>query len=432
VRRRLLLVPLLVLLGVVALTDVAAAQTADRSVTITGTIGGRDITTGKTSEDALPLDPDELIPVRLTLRNQTDQTEEIRYVRLEGKALGLTFLTYDFGARAVLGPHDRTVIETKLDFFDLESQATGFLGTSIRVYDGNGFLIGEQRFVVDVLGKPNSTLGSFALIVFGLAVFSVAVIIVNTIRRRLPSNRFVRGLQFAMAGAAIGVTLSLGVSILRIGFADVDDWVRLVFTPTAIAFILGYLAPGPLQRSIRDYQAEEALEAAAHVAVARSSGVNPVVAEEALRSLQQGPLRLSGGRGTGRNSGRSSGRISSRTSAKTSGQGIGRGTQGNAIVRDRVTGGVPRSSGSQAPADGRSSGSLAPIKGRKTRKQRTSEAKAAKARTSGAQPPVDRTSGPQAPVERTSGPQPPAGDAEPHRLPPDDEGDGNRWTRRRK
>jgi hypothetical protein len=407
--RRIVACTWLALAATGALCGTAGAQTVDRSVSITGTIGDRDIATGKTSEDALPLDPDELIPVHLTLRNETSEEEVIRYVRLEGKALGLTFLTYDFGVRAALGPHDRTVIDTKLDFFDLESQATGFLGTSIRVYDEHGFLIGEQRFVVDVLGRPNSTLGAFAVIVFGLAVFSVSVIIVNTIRRRLPSNRFVRAMQFAMAGAAIGVTLSLGVSILRIGFADVDAWARIVSLPTAIAFALGYIAPGPLQRSIRDYQAEEVLQAAAQVAVARSSGVNPVVAEEALRSLEQGMLRHStGGRNSGRGTGRNSGRVSGRSSGRGTGQGIGRGTAGNAIVRDRM-------SGAQAPVD-RNSGASAPVKGKRARKGRTAP-----------EAPTDRTSGAQAPVERTSGRQAPAED-QPRRLPPDAD---ERWSRRR-
>lgn len=272
----------------------AQAQLPAERLSISGTIGGRDIGAAG-SDSPIPLDPKARIPVELTIRNDGDQEESIRYVRLEGKALGLTFLTYDLGVRAVLRPADRTEVETVLDFFDLESQATGYLGTSIRVYDDDGFLIGEQGFVVDVLGKPNSTLGSFALIVFGLAVFSTAVIVVNTIRRRLPANRFIRGTQFAMAGSAIGITLSLGVSILRIGFADVDEWVRIVLTPTALAFVLGYLAPGPLQRSLRDYQAEEALDVAAHVAVARTSGVNEAVAADVLANIGRPGRRSTSG-----------------------------------------------------------------------------------------------------------------------------------------
>jgi hypothetical protein len=338
--------------ALLALAAPAGAQ-AGSDLTIAGSIDGRDIDTAD-SDDPIELDPEALIPIQVTIRNEGEQEERIRYVRLEGKALGLTFLTYDLGVRAVLGPQDRTEVDTVLDFFDLESQATGYLGTSIRVYDDEGFLIGEKKFVVDVLGRPSSTLGSFAVIVFALAVFSISVIVVNTIRRRLPSNRFVRACQFAMAGSALGITLSLGVSIMRIGFADVDDWVGIVLTPTAIAFAIGYLAPGPLQRSIKDYQAEEVLTAAAQVAVARSTGANPEMAEELLRSLQQGPLRMStGGRGTGRSTGRGTGR---RTGRRT-----GRGTSGSTDLGDRNSGSqVPegRGSGSQAPT-GRNSGSQA-------------------------------------------------------------------------
>ena len=287
VRRAVPYVVLAVLL-VLTVTQMAAGATQadDRGLVITGTIDDHDIATAD-SDEPIPIDPKRRIPVDITIRNVGDQTEDIRYVRLEGKALGLTFLTYDLGVRATLQPNDRTEVVTFLEFFDLESQATGYLGTSLRVYDSDGFVIGERPFVVDVLGRTNSTLGGFAIIVFGLAAFSTAVIVVNTVRRRLPANRFIRAMQFAMAGSAIGVTLSISVSVLRIGFAEVEDWVRIVTTPTAIAFVLGYLAPGPLQRSIRDHQAEEALTAAAQVAVARSSGVNPVVAEEAMRSLQR-------------------------------------------------------------------------------------------------------------------------------------------------
>jgi hypothetical protein len=258
----------------------------DGGLTVEGTIAGRDITEAD-SAHPVPLDPEKQIPVRLTIRNEGDQTEEIRYVRLEGKALGLTFLTYDLGVRATLDPDERTEIETALDFFDLESQATGYLGTSLRIYDPEGHLLAEQGFVVDVLGNASSTLGMFAFIVLGLAAFSVIVLVINTVRRRLPANRFIRGLQFAMSGGAIGVTLSLGVSILRIAFADVEAWVPLVFLPTVIAFVVGYIAPGPLQRSIRDVQTEEALQAVAQVAVARSSGYNTAARSDSFRALQR-------------------------------------------------------------------------------------------------------------------------------------------------
>lgn len=141
-------------------------------------------------------------------------------------------------ARASLAPGEETTFDADLDFFDLD--------------------------------EP-STLGLFAFAVLGIAEFSITVLLLNTLRRRLASNRFVRGLQFAVAGAAVGVTLALGVSILRIGFADAEEWLPLVFLPTVIAFAVGYLAPGPLSLSIRDVREEEAPQALAEEALRRRS-----------------------------------------------------------------------------------------------------------------------------------------------------------------
>ncbi len=271
------LVTLVVLVATVVL--LAGPAAAAESLDIEATIGGRSAADAD-STDPIPIDPSDEIPLQLTITNVGNRTEQIRYVRLEGRALGVTFLTYDVGVRATLRPGESTTVDTALDFFDLDDQATGYLGTSMRVYDSDRRLLGEQTFVVDVRGKATSTMGLFAVVVLAIAIFSVSVLVMNTVRRRLPVNRFVRGLQFAVAGGAIGVTLSLGVSILRIGFADVEAWVPLVFLPTVIAFALGYLAPGPLQQSIREVQEEEALQAVIETTVARVTGTHAAVGGE--------------------------------------------------------------------------------------------------------------------------------------------------------
>jgi hypothetical protein len=268
-RRRLATLGLLLVLLAYPKVPALAASTVE----VEATIGGRDVATADSTEP-IRIEPRRPVPLEVTIRNLSDQVEQIRYVRLEGKALGLTFLTYDLGVRATLQPGEETTVETALDFFDLDRQATGYLGTALRVYDGDRRLLGEQTFVIDVRGKATSTLGLFAVVVVGISIFSVTVLVLNTLRRRLPANRFVRGLQFAIAGASIGVTLALGVSILRVAFADVEAWVPLVFLPTVIGFALGYLAPGPLSRSIRDVQEEQALQAVAEQAVARATGAH--------------------------------------------------------------------------------------------------------------------------------------------------------------
>lgn len=267
-RQRLLTLALLV---VVLLLPQAHARAAD-TIEIEAELAGRDIAAAD-STDPVRIEPREEVPLILTIRNTGPEVERVRYVRLEGKALGLTFLTYDLGIRTTLQPGEETTLETALDFFDLERQATGYLGTSLRVYDTERRLLGSQSFVVDVRGNATSTLGLFAFVVVAIAIFSVTVLVLNTLRRRLPANRFVRGVQFGIAGAAIGVTLSLGVSVLRVAFADVEAWAPLVFLPTVIGFALGYIAPGPLSRSIRDVREEEALQVVAEKAVARASGM---------------------------------------------------------------------------------------------------------------------------------------------------------------
>ena len=266
-RRALLLVLLAIMAIVTAATPAAAAKTLD----VEATIAGRDIATAD-GDSPIELDPTRPVPISITLRNAGTQSEEVRFVRLEGQALGLTFLTYDLGIRTTLEPGEEATVSADLDFFDLDEQATGYLGTVLRVYDPDRLLLGEQAFVLDVQGRTTSTLGLFAFAVMGIAGFSIAVLVLNTLRRRLAPNRFVRGLQFATAGAAVGVTLALGLSILRISFADAEEWVPLVFVPTAIAFVLGYLAPGPLSQSIRDVREEEALQALAEAELRRRSG----------------------------------------------------------------------------------------------------------------------------------------------------------------
>jgi hypothetical protein len=273
VRRR---APALAVVAVtVAAVSLLGAPRADAAgpLVVDASIDGRDLDS-TSSSNPVRMDPREEIPLELEIRNDGDREESIRFIRLEGQALGLTFLTYDLGVRTTLDPGEETTVEAVLDFFDLEDQATGYLGASVRVYDDDRQLLGDESFVMDVRGETTSTLGLFAIAVLAIAILCVTVLVLNTVRRRLPPNRFVRGLQFAVAGAAIGVTLALGVSILRIAFADVEAWVPLVVLPTVIGFAVGYIAPGPLSQSIRDVREEDALQYVAEGAVARASGAH--------------------------------------------------------------------------------------------------------------------------------------------------------------
>jgi hypothetical protein len=233
-------------------------------------IDGR-VARDRPSEEPIRLDPRHAVPMHIVVWNRGDSGAFVRHVRLEGVALGLQFLTYDVTVTQRVPPGERRTINLSLDLYDLSSQATGYLPAAVRLYDVRRNELASQRFVVDVRGSGTSTLGIFAIALFVLAVVSIATLLIKTFRRQLPRNRAVRGLQFMLAGSAAGLTLALGLPILRITAMQPDAWITLALGPMAIGFAIGYLAPGPLSYSIEEARADEYLDALATQAVERRS-----------------------------------------------------------------------------------------------------------------------------------------------------------------
>jgi hypothetical protein len=228
-------------------------------------------------EEPIRLDPRRAVPMHIVVWNRGDTGALVRHVRLEGVALGLQFLTYDVTIAQRVPAGERRTIDLSLDLYDLSSQATGYLPAAVRLYDAQRNELASQRFVVDVRGSGTSTLGLFAIALFVLAVVSIAALLVKTFRRQLPRNRSVRGLQFMLAGSAAGLTLALGLPVLRITAMQPDAWITLALGPMAIGFAIGYLAPGPLSYSIEETRADEYLDALAAQAVERRSAEQAAV-----------------------------------------------------------------------------------------------------------------------------------------------------------
>ena len=186
----------------------------------------------------------------------------VRYVRLEGKALGLTFLTYDLGVRTTLAPGEQTTLDTTLDFFDLESQATGYLGTSLRVYDPDataprlGGLRRRRAGQRHLDPRPVRVRGprrGHLLHDRARAEHAAPPPAVEPVRARHCSSR--------SPARAIGVTLALGLAILRITFADVEAWVPAgVRARRSSPSSSATSRQGRCLASIRDVREEEALQ----------------------------------------------------------------------------------------------------------------------------------------------------------------------------
>src|SRR5690606_16079492 len=96
-----------VLLTGIALLATASPAAAAETLDVEARINGRDVS-GADGGSPIELDPTEAVPITITLRNAGNRTEEVRFVRLEGQALGLTFLTYDLGMRTSLAPGEET------------------------------------------------------------------------------------------------------------------------------------------------------------------------------------------------------------------------------------------------------------------------------------------------------------------------------------
>jgi hypothetical protein len=260
----------LVLASFVAVCGSANPANAAGMVTMRVELAGRHVR-DRAGERPIELHPGHRILLRVEATNVGDEPVTIRHVVLAGEAIGFQFVTYDVGLTQVVAPGQTRVIRLPLDLYDLGDQATGYLAAAVRLYDGQHRLLAEQRFVMDVDGDWTSTLGIFAIALLVISVFCLVMLGLRLYRRELSRNRAMRGFQFMLAGAAVGLLLALGPPALRWSALTSDGWITLLVGPMAIGFVLGYLAPGPISYTIADAREDEMLDIVASQALERIS-----------------------------------------------------------------------------------------------------------------------------------------------------------------
>ncbi len=133
-----------------------------------------------------------------------------------------------------------------LDFFDIDSQAHGYLRARLALYapGTDRQLLATDDFAVDVRGSVTSTMALFAVLLFAATAASIYLNLIGLARRTLPANRFRRALRFAVSGLGVGMLLTVAFSVLRIFPLPPVVWWPLLIIPTTIAFAAGYVAPG--------------------------------------------------------------------------------------------------------------------------------------------------------------------------------------------
>jgi hypothetical protein len=209
------------------------------------------------SGDPIVIDSDRSSTLALAMRNNTTQPLTVRQVQLRGTAFGLTLLAYDVVVNAKIAPGERTRVDVPVEFFDLGEQVNGLLPATIRLFDPDRNQLASRDFTVDVRGSATSLMAIFTIVIALATGASILVIWVAIGRRRLPRNRWQRGLRFGLVGAGIGVTLTLFLALLLLVTPSGSVWIPLLLIPTVGLFLLGWFSPGPLADTEDETEVED-------------------------------------------------------------------------------------------------------------------------------------------------------------------------------
>ena len=196
-----------------------------------------------------PTNPVELHHQQITMLtidviNVSDEPATIAHVRLEGQLLDLIFLTYDTGIHETVQPGEHRLITFPLDFFDLKGQTHGLLRSRLTLFDAERTALGHQDLVIDGRGSPFATTSVFNAVLAAVTLASLGWNLFRLSQRRLPVNRFARGLRFVHTGIGAGLTIAAACSTLRIWPLSTISWMLVTIGAALIGFGAGYLSPG--------------------------------------------------------------------------------------------------------------------------------------------------------------------------------------------
>jgi len=220
------------------------AAAAAPGVRMTATIDGRN-TKAITANNPLRLRPEKNPDIKVSVFNGTDRPVNVRSVRLDGKAMTLTFYTFSTQVDLMLAPGQSGDREFTIDLMDLGGQATGLLPSRLSLLDPKRNIIASQSFSADVRGSLRSVYGIFGMSVAGITFCLLAAVLVRLVTHRLPPNRWTRAIRFAIPGIGIGLSLTFTLSAFRVFSPDPDKWLSLTVAGALIGFVIGYLTPGP-------------------------------------------------------------------------------------------------------------------------------------------------------------------------------------------
>jgi hypothetical protein len=264
---------MLALVGTELPGPTASAQEAAASQLkiVGGTIGGQSVM-GNTTDNPVPINPEHRVPLTMTVRNDGDAAVVVRYLRVSGKLLGIRFADFQGSTTTTVAPGETRTIVAEGDFYDVDKVADGYVNATLQAVDEQRVTLASQSFEANVHGNVASTEGLMFLEVLLFALISIADIGVGIYRRRLPRNRFVRAVLFALAAASTVMAVVIAAAIFGVALFDTTAWLPALVVATAGGFALGYLTPGTLERTAPEAAEDKVINLVAAEAVARASG----------------------------------------------------------------------------------------------------------------------------------------------------------------
>lgn len=222
----------------------APASPATPGLHMTATFDGRPLQT-VTRSRPLRLVPDKEPLMRVSVVNDGNRAVDVRSVRLDGKALLITFYSFSTKVDLEVAPGGRAEVAFAPDLSDLAGQATGLLPSRLSLLDNRHHVLTSTSFPADVRGSLLSTYGVFGIAVAAMTVLLLVSALIRLATHQLPANRWARAIRFALPGVGLGLTLTFSLSVFRLFAPNPATWLSFVAFGGLVGFGIGWLTPTP-------------------------------------------------------------------------------------------------------------------------------------------------------------------------------------------
>lgn len=241
----------IVALGVLGFASPVAGSSAP-DITFTSSVGGQPSSTSSDAHPA-PVHSHGSVTVAIRVTNHGETAIHLSALSFSGEVLDLTLFSYDTPIDLTVPPKQTRSLSIPISTLGVGNQVTGLVEASVTVFGSNGVALATQTLVTQVHGSLRSVYGLFGLGVLALTIVTLILALLALAQHRLSDNRWRRALRFAIPGFGTGLVLIFTMSAFNVFTPGPGHWLPLLFLPTAVGLLLGFLTPAPNEEEFDDY-----------------------------------------------------------------------------------------------------------------------------------------------------------------------------------